>query len=172
MRTNLLIAVIALMALLAGAGVRQLLTQTGMSTVVDTRVNVYEHPPLRDLQGDPATLEPWKGKRLLINFWASWCEPCREEMPLLSDLQQQSGTQSLTVIGLALDDPEEVRAFLEETPVAYPVLLGGDNVMPWMKLLGNQAAVLPFSVLTNDQGKIVSTFTGKLDRHTVETWGQ
>ena len=172
MRTNLLITVIALTSLLAGIATRHVLINSGSVTATGTTINLHDHPALRDMQGNPATLEAWKGRKRLINFWASWCTPCREEMPLLSRLHRQSGEKTLTVIGIALDDPDEVRVYLEDTPVTYPVLLGGDHAIPWMQSLGNHATVLPFSVLTDEQGKIVSTFTGKLDQSTVDNWEQ
>lgn len=172
MRTKLLVLIIAVLSLLAGIAVRYALSGAGFQVAAESTGTAYDHPPLHDMDGQAVALQRWQGRKILLNFWASWCTPCREEMPLLSSTQAQSGDASLQIIGLALDDPEEVAAFLQETPVGYPILLGGNELPSWMEQLGNRATVLPFSVLFDEQGKMLSTFTGKLDKQSLETWMQ
>lgn len=111
--------------------------------------------PLRDLHGVPHTLEEWRGRPLLVNFWASWCAPCREEMPVLSQLAlAQRG--KVEVVGLALDTPEAISDYLRSTPVAYPVFVPADSVkaLELLAKLGNPTRGLPFSVFLAADGRI------------------
>ncbi|MGI9212932.1 MAG: TlpA family protein disulfide reductase [Methylococcaceae bacterium] len=170
MRTNLLIIIIAVLSLLTGIIVRQSLLGVGSQRNSANPAFVTDHPPLRDLDGEMVSLKHWKGSKLLINFWASWCGPCREEMPLFSALQNNWRENSLQVIGIAIDDPLEVSSYLEETPVSYPILISSIESSEWMRSLGNQANVLPFTVLLDEQGKLLATFVGKLNKTTLEEW--
>lgn len=169
MRTNLLILVIALISLMAGYASHYFAVFHSESSA-ENPVSVFSHPLLRTLDGKPQLLTHWKGKMLVINFWASWCLPCREEMPVFSNVQQEWGKRNLQFVGIAIDDPEEVISFLNETPVNYPILLGDDTLIDWAGKLGNTAGVLPFSVLVDSQGKIVSTRLGSLNKDALIDW--
>jgi len=124
-------------------------------------------PPLHDLAGTPHSLAEWRGKVVVLNFWATWCPPCREEMPEFSRLQQELGGQGLQFVGAAIDDPEEVRTFLKDNPINYPILLGDERVQHWADQLGNHLSVLPFSVVFDRTGQPVATHTGGFERQQV-----
>jgi thiol-disulfide isomerase/thioredoxin len=105
------------------------------------------------LDGAPTTL-PLKGRTTLINYWASWCEPCLREMPLLDAYAKSQGAGGVQVVGVALDQPEAARAFLAGTPVAFPILLEAPGGRDSSVRLGNGPGVLPFSVLVDAQGRL------------------
>lgn len=117
---------------------------------------------LRTLEGRDVTLNQWQGKLLLINFWATWCAPCRSEMPLLINAQKQYGSRGLQVIGPALDDADAVKKLAAELKLNYPVMADYSSADTAMQALGNPEGGLPYSVLIDAQGRIVRTILGSL----------
>lgn len=118
---------------------------------------------LRNLEGRDVALTEWKGKLLLVNFWATWCAPCRSEMPLLINAQKQYGARGLQIIGPALDDADSVKKMAADLKLNYPVMADYNSADAAMLLLGNPEGGLPFSVLFDAQGRIVETMLGSLD---------
>jgi thiol-disulfide isomerase/thioredoxin len=147
-----LILLIAALSLVAGVAVRNWWFE-------ETTVPLPE-PRLVDLAGRAHTLSEWQGKILILNFWATWCPPCREEMPDFDRLQRELGSDGVQFVGVALDDAGAVRSFLEQHPVNYPILIGDDRTPAWSDSLGNTHAVLPFSVLFDQNGQISHTQIG------------
>lgn len=123
---------------------------------------------LADLDGKPQRLDAWPGKVLLVNFWASWCEPCREEIPALNRLQQQYGAQGLQILGIAIDEPDAVRQFQAQVPMAYPVLLAPDQGIRLMEQWGNRFGVLPYSVVFDRQGLLRQRHPGAISAQEAE----
>ena len=109
------------------------------------------------------------GKTLLINFWATWCAPCLKEMPMLMDLQAEYGEQGLLVIGIALDDVQRVRDYIEELGIDYPILGGACDVIETNRDYGNVTGLLPFSVLVDKQGVIQWQYSGEIQLETMRT---
>ena len=103
------------------------------------------------------------GQVVLVNFWATWCKPCREEMPMLVGLDDRFAESEFQVVGIALDDVQQAREFAAELGVDYPILVGSTNVMATVRLYGNLSGVLPFSVLIGRDGNIRWTHLGVLD---------
>lgn len=114
--------------------------------------------------GEWVTPDDFPGKVLLLNFWATWCAPCREEMPMLVDLQTQYGNAGLQVVGIALDDVQKVREFVQAFDITYPILVGSTDVMAVNQLYGNQSGALPYSVLIDRDGIIRWQFSGALQQ--------
>ena len=125
---------------------------------------------LPDLHGATRHLSEWRGKRVLLNFWASWCGPCRQEMPALSAAQEHYASGGAQVIGIALDQPESVRAYLARTPVDYPILIGiNADPVPTARF-GDARGLLPYSVLIGRDGRILRTQLGALSPAELDGW--
>lgn len=125
---------------------------------------------LPDLEGHPHTLRDYRGRRLLLNFWASWCGPCLDEMPALNQVQKKFGDHGAIVLGIAMDEPNRVRAFLAAHPVSYPILLGQLEAPSTSLQLGDKREILPFSVLIDANGRIIATHAGALSHAQLEQW--
>lgn len=110
------------------------------------------------------------GRPLLINFWASWCAPCLEEMPELERYSREQGRNGVQVIGVALDAPDAVRDFLTHTPVGYPILLDQPGADDASVRLGNVRGALPYSVLIDRQGRIAKTRLGPFEPGEISGW--
>ncbi|TFH08405.1 MAG: TlpA family protein disulfide reductase [Nitrosomonadales bacterium] len=123
---------------------------------------------LPDLQGKRQSISQWRGKVLVVNFWATWCEPCRREMPEFIELQDELRDQGLLFIGIALDHKSKVIQFSKEIGVNYPILLGGIEAMALAEAAGNRHAVLPFTVIFDRNGEIISTHIGRIARDKLE----
>lgn len=124
-------------------------------------------PTLVDLEGHAHRLSEWRGKVVVLNFWATWCPPCREEMPAFAALQEELAGRGLQFVGVAIDEPEEVQAFLQARPVNYPILIGGADVPGWADSLGNEFAALPFSVVLDRDGRQILAKTGLFRREQI-----
>jgi thiol-disulfide isomerase/thioredoxin len=117
---------------------------------------------LPDLDGTPQSLAQWRGKVMVVNFWATWCGPCREEMPEFVRAQREFGPKGLQFVGIAVDQRDKVAQFAKEFELNYPALIGGYEAMDVAKPLGNRLAALPFTVVLDRQGRIVHTQLGPL----------
>lgn len=118
---------------------------------------------LPDLAGVPVTLDQWQGKLLVVNFWATWCAPCREEMPEFVRAQSMHGAKGLQFVGIGIDEASKLRQFATSIGVNYPILVGGYSVMELSRTLGNSAMALPFTVVVGRRGQIELTQLGPLN---------
>ncbi|WP_345781831.1 TlpA disulfide reductase family protein [Rhodanobacter sp. AS-Z3] len=125
---------------------------------------------LPDLDGKLHRLSDYRGHRVLINFWASWCLPCLQEMPALVKVQQNFGDHGPIVVGIAMDEPVHVRAFLAVHPVNYPILVGKRDAPSTSLILGNRRQNLPYSVLVGDDGRILATHEGAMTLEQMASW--
>jgi len=123
-----------------------------------------------DLRGISHKLSEWDGKLILLNFWASWCGPCREEMPLLDRSQQRYAPKGLQVIGIAADTDAATQAFLKESPVAYPILVDDPEHGDLSLDYGNTRSVLPYTVLIGREGRVVAQHFGEFSESSLERW--
>jgi len=117
---------------------------------------------LNDLQGQPQALAKWKGKPLLVNFWATWCAPCVQEMPELSHLAGDDGGKRFNVIGIGIDSPTNMSEFAAKHQIAYPLYVGGMGGTELSREFGNSAGGLPYTVLIGADGQVIKTYLGKL----------
>lgn len=121
-------------------------------------------------EGARLSLQSLRGRPLLINFWATWCPPCIEELPLLNAFHQENSSKGWKVLGIAVDKVEPVRAFLARQPLAFPVALAGMEGLNLSRSLGNQVGGLPFSVLIGADGAVQQRKIGKLSERDLALW--
>lgn len=120
--------------------------------------------------GQPLRTSAWQGKPLLVNFWATWCPPCVEEMPLLDSFFQQNSSKGWQIVGIAIDQPSAVRRFLAAQPVHYPIALGGLNGNHLGRQLGNETGSLPYTLVLDAGGRVASQKLGRLDPQDLQKW--
>jgi thiol-disulfide isomerase/thioredoxin len=159
MATIVLVAVLAL-----GGGI----LLRGMLSTVETYSPVaLPDFNLPDVSGNQHTISEWQGKIRIINFWATWCTPCREEIPEFIALQKQYGAKGLQFIGIAIDDQEPVEEYIASSKINYPILLGGLNGIALAHQLGNIMEAVPFTLVVNQQGQIIHRHPGKISREQI-----
>jgi peroxiredoxin len=119
---------------------------------------------LSDISGNFQAISQWKGKIIVVNFWATWCPPCLEEMPELSQLQEQYKDRGLVVLGISTDELDKIQEFIKENPVSYPLLSGGIDAMNIGQSLGNNKSVLPYTVIIQADGSVAKTYFGRVNQ--------
>lgn len=123
---------------------------------------------LPDLDGQPHSLAQWKGKVLVANFWATWCPPCKEEMPEFSRINLKYASNGVQFVGISIDSAEKVAAFREEVEVSYPLLIGNLETLDLSGDLGNRAKALPFTVILRADGSLQQVKLGKYATEALE----
>ena len=118
--------------------------------------------------GEQVSAGDFDGRVLLVNFWATWCAPCVEEMPMLDEVHRAYADEGLAIVGVALDDVARARAFADELGISYPVLLGATDVMALSRAYGNLSGQLPYTVLVGRDGRVAWTLLGALERDELE----
>ena len=155
-----LMVVAAVVALAAGAWVARTMlfapSAAGQSAAALIGVT------LPDADGKDQPLAQWSGKVLVVNFWATWCAPCREEMPEFIKAQTEFGGKGLQFVGIAVDQADKVAQFEKEIGLNYPSLVGGFGAMELSKSLGNKLMALPFTVIVDRSGRVAHTQLGPL----------
>lgn len=109
---------------------------------------------LPDLTGRPRSVTEWDGRVLLINFWATWCAPCREEIPAFIKVRRQFQDRGFEILGIAIDHPEYVTEYARDLGITYPLLYGEEEAVAVGSLYGNRQGTLPYSVFLDTQGRI------------------
>jgi thiol-disulfide isomerase/thioredoxin len=167
-RRHALYAGVATVAAAAGVGVAlrrhasEAVTPDGLQTVWTSEFDTPEGKTLK--------LADFRGKPLVLNFWATWCPPCVEEMPLLDAFFRQNSSNGWQVIGLAIDQPSLVKRFMGQFPVDYPIALGGMHGSELGRLLGNAQGGLPFTVVFDAAGNVTLQKLGKLSADEIKSW--
>lgn len=122
-----------------------------------------------DASGQPRAMAQWDGTLRVVNFWASWCAPCREEMPDFDALARQYRSQGVVFVGIAVDTPANVQAFLQKQPVSYPILIGEGGAHALARQLGNSSGALPYTLVIRRDGRVLMRHLGRLPRATLDT---
>ena len=177
-KVTLAFAAVALVAAAVGVGARQWLfgdaSRAGTGQVqpqpqplaaaapASDAVAQLLSTPLQDVAGKRQTLAPYKGRVLVVNFWASWCGPCVAEMPELVRLHDRYAKKGIEFIGIGVDSSQNVQNFLKRIPVDYPVLVSGFGGADLARSLGNTAGALPFTVVIDANGVVRSTKLGQV----------
>ena len=139
-------AAVAAVAAGVGAGVLALRGQSGTAELLAAS--------FPDLSGRRRKLSEWRGKPLLCNFWASWCAPCREEIPLLNSAARDNASIGFQVVGIAIDNAANVHKYLKTVQIGYTVLVAEGSALRLMEALGNRGGMLPFSVTLDAAGRL------------------
>lgn len=130
--------------------------------------DIFWEQSFPDLAGKPQAMKQWQGKMLIVNYWATWCGPCRIEMPEMVALQKQYANK-VQFIGIAIDEPGPTSQFAKQIGVNYPILIGNNSAMDLMRSQGNNLGGLPFTVFFDAKGKLVGKHIGKISKTELET---
>ena len=154
----------AIAALAGGVYLQQYLAAQRQATDASAPTPAIDFA-LTDLDGQPQSLAAHSGKLVLVNFWATWCPPCREEIPLLIELQAEHAESGLQILGIALDQADKVAAYAKQMQMNYPAIIAPPAAgFDLMDAYGAQVGGLPFNVLVNGAGEIVFRHEGALTR--------
>ena len=160
---------VAALAAIVGAGVAW--RRQAVSAPPEV-LNAFWEADFETPAGESLLMKAFQGRPLVINFWATWCAPCVEEMPLIDDFFRQNQSKGWQVIGLAIDQPSRVRQFLTQFPVSYHVGLAGLTGTALTKQLGNELGGLPFTVVLDGQGQLIQRKLGKLTADEIKNWAK
>ncbi|MCK5828678.1 MAG: TlpA family protein disulfide reductase [Methylococcales bacterium] len=119
---------------------------------------------LPDLTGKQRNITEWQGKIRIINFWATWCPPCLKEIPEFIKLQNEFKSNNIQFIGIAIEDSQSVKEYLDTININYPILVGGDEAIALSHQLGNIVNAVPFTVFVNPRGQVIHRQPGEIDR--------
>lgn len=165
----LLIFGIALFALMAGAlfyaariPVQQESAARPQPQPAQTEAMTHPAFSLPDLEGVSREFTEWDGKHRLLNFWATWCAPCRREIPMLKDFQDKHGEAGFQIIGIAVDYPEEVTQYAAEAEFNYPILIGQQDAMAVAESSGIEFIGMPFTMFVARDGEYLGAYLGEL----------
>ncbi len=162
--------ILALMGILLGAGASALYKwyqETRLETEAPDGLGSLPQFTLNDLDGNPWRTEEWRGKVMVVNFWATWCPPCRREMPLFVRLDEKLRDRGVLFVGVAIDDPQKVRDFVDTYGIEFPILLGQEKGIELARRLGNRLDALPFTVVTDRKGRIHLRRAGEMTERTL-----
>jgi len=163
MKNSGLILTVAILALIGGFWANDPLSPHRMA-----KPSPLPEFSLPDLSGKTHAISAWHGKIKVVNFWATWCPPCRKEIPELMALHKDYADQGVVVIGIAIDDPEAVSEYLTETAINYPLLMATDNGIELSRQLGNEVGAVPFTLVADRHGQVIFRHPGALDKTDLE----
>ncbi len=163
---------LAMLAIMTGFMVRAQLmggSQPALSSEASQQgAKVILAANLPDIHGENQAISQWTGKVLVVNFWATWCTPCQDEIPEFIETQNKFRDQGLVFVGVALDVEEKVIAFSREFGINYPVLIGNINAWALAEAAGNRKSVLPYTVIIDRKGEIAETYLGRVNQGKLE----
>ena len=125
-------------------------------------VSAFLSQTMKDANGQEQALAQWQDHALVVNFWATWCAPCIDEMPELSSLQQEISSRKIQILGIGIDSASNIADFAQKHRISYPLYVGGINGTELSRQLGNQGGGLPFTVVIGRDGQVKKTYIGRL----------
>ena len=167
---NKLITIVVYLILIVvlGLGIRHFFLDTEVENGDNQSTQPLFSATFPDEKGQPQALKNYAGKIVVLNFWATWCEPCRKEMPELSNLYNSYQNQNLVVLGIAVDDVAAISNFVKETKVSYPLFAADMQGMEIATSLGNNKSVLPYTVIIKADGSVAKTYFGRVTQQLLE----
>jgi thiol-disulfide isomerase/thioredoxin len=178
--------VVAVVAAAAGFGIYQfaLAPKTAVGPTVDVTLP-SDAPPadesaadglpetlpdftLANLEGQPQSIRSWTGKSMIVNFWATWCAPCRREIPLLKKIQAEHGAEGFQIVGVAVDFRDDVLKYAKEIGIDYPLLIGEEDGLEAVTKFGQGSLGFPFTVFTDNQQRVVLFHLGEIHPNQAE----
>jgi thiol-disulfide isomerase/thioredoxin len=123
---------------------------------------------MKDIAGVIRNSSEWQGKILVINFWATWCPPCIEEMPVLTEFHDQYSSMGVQVVGVAVDNPDQVQDFVDLYDINFPVVVGQNEAVELGKKMGNRISALPYTAIFDQKGKTLYAQPGKISEETLK----
>ena len=160
---QILIGLIAVAAFAVGA----IINSSRVSTTVDAQ-SLLQARLISTVGTDSVGAQ--LGELTLVNFWASWCAPCREEMPIFEAMYRRNKERGFTVVGVAIDNADNTRAMLDSMDISYPILYAEKTGMQLMDATGNPQGLLPYSLLFNEQGKVLDQVLGRISEQQIADW--
>jgi len=161
MKSKIAIFVLVGAAFAAGGAFLAHRQTTPEAPQADAAATFFAHA-MPDVQGASHAMAQHRGKTLVVNFWATWCPPCVEEMPELSELQHDLEKQNVQVLGIGIDSAANIQEFSQKYQIAYPLYVAGMSGTELSRQLGNKAGGLPFTVLIDRSGAVRKTYLGRL----------
>jgi thiol-disulfide isomerase/thioredoxin len=167
MKNSLIFIVAIVLAAAAGYVAQNYVSQSRQAEnrqsnpVIGTQRPEFAMP---DIDGQIRNIKDWDGKVVLLNFWATWCPPCKKEIPTFIELQKEYGEQGLQIVGVAMDNVEDVSAYALEMDINYPLMAGEQESIELARRYGNSIGALPFTVVIDRNGLISSTFAGEMSK--------
>lgn len=159
-RTRIVAGVVALVFAALGAWVAWSRIAPGEADA--SAVEVLFSSTLQDPSGAPVALADFRGRTLVVNFWATWCTPCVEEMPELQSLHGEISARNAAVVGIGIDSPSKIREFVQAKGFTYPLLVGGLDGTELARQLGNPSGALPYTVVIDAKGRVIDRKLGRI----------
>ena len=168
MHRSFLIFGVAFLALMAGAlfYAARIPVEVPAPEATPVEPTIVEYPAftLKDLEGAERDFSEFGGRNRMLNFWATWCAPCRREIPLLKEFQDEQGEDGILVMGIAVDFMEEVQRYAEAAEFNYPILVGQEDAMAVAESSGVQFMAMPFTMFVSRDGQYLGAYLGELHR--------
>ena len=169
--TKALLLIVALAAFGLGAGLKQ--TQQISNNTLSEQIDTDALLSARLLVGNGdalGTVKQQLGKLTLVNFWASWCTPCRQEMPMFEAMVRRKKSNGFQVIGIAIDSPDRAQPMLDSMDISYPILYAQNAGMRLMDVTGNPLGLLPYSLLLDQHGQVLEQVLGPIHENDIALW--